>query len=90
MVELERISGWKPILLNLLENGQPLATACANIRVPMTRVFNEQTLDPKFKEQCARALRVGRGEEDRSGGRGETARVGADVKGGRIIVGGRF
>ncbi len=86
-MELERVSGWHDILINLIEQGQPLATACANARVPMTRVFNEESINSKFKQRMDRAKKVGRGEEDRSGAVGETARVGADNPRGRIVAG---
>ncbi len=90
MSKLKPIVGWKPVLITLLEGGASMQMASANIGVPITRVWNEQTLDPVFKAQCDKAARRGRGEENRSGAVGETARVGADVKGGRVIVGGHF
>jgi len=88
MVQLERISGWHDIIVDLLEQGQPLAMACGNAGIPMTRLYNEMGLDTKFKGRVERAQRVGRGEcEDRSGAVGETAMVGADKRGGRVVFG---
>jgi hypothetical protein len=88
MVQLERVCGWHDIVVDLLEQGQPLSMACGNANMPMQRIFNEMGLDPKFKARVERAQRIGRGEtEDRSGAIGETARVGADNNRGTVVYG---
>lgn len=79
MVELVRVSGWHDILVRLLEQGQPFATACANAQVPATRVFNEQGLNPEFKKRCERAMQAGRRNSSGSAGGNGGKISGVDV-----------
>lgn len=60
MVKLEPVTNWHDRIVVYLEQGQPLAQACANAGVPMTIVFQHQGNDQKFKARCERATKEGR------------------------------